>query len=302
MHRALELDFETECHNQRRQQLLAERASGGPHEQVRSKPSRLRNTRSCAILDSTLEEPLTYYKSLEPVKPHWPHTWRRLHLTEGIRVRDMDTVVAPSRDHLAKTKKGMLRTSSGSVTYSSTHATKVALDAQVLTQICGDGVPGGGHAWTPSRLAVEFQARTGRSGVWSHYDIGITNFLLVFPKTFDVFGPERQFVRLHRSTCLTLMDNVEDAMVRLAMCRQDGQIHYNISDKFYQDPNDKWAQRLGDFNFAEASPKAIRSELKRHRLKTAYIGSAATLTTQRTEAPMNARALTGFGFNLQVES
>eukprot|EP00434_Breviolum_minutum_P026231 symbB.v1.2.023188.t1/scaffold2104.1/size89385/4 len=35
MHRALELDFETECHNQRRQQLLAERASGGPHEQVR---------------------------------------------------------------------------------------------------------------------------------------------------------------------------------------------------------------------------------------------------------------------------
>lgn len=303
MRRPIDLDFETEeLANQRLQQVLAERATGGPNEQVRSKASRLRNTRSCAILDSTLEEPLTYYKSLEPVKPHWPHLWRRLHLNEGIRVRDMDTVVVPSKDQLAKTKKGTLRTSSGTVTYSSTHATKVELDAQVLARICGDGVPGGGHAWTPPRLAVEFQTRTGRPGVWAHYDIGITSFLLVFPKTFDLFGPQKQFVRLHRSNCLTVLDNVEDSMVRLAMCRQDGQIHYNISDKFYQDPNDKWAQQLGDFNFAEASPKAKSSNLKRHRLKAAYIHSATTLTAQRTASPMHARALTGLTFGFSRET
>eukprot|EP00913_Durusdinium_trenchii_P011038 g10362.t1 len=122
----------------------------------------------------------------------------------------MDTVVVPSRDTLTKTKKGMLRSSSGTVTYSAVHACKVELDAQILAQICGDGVPGGGHAWTPSRLSVEFQTRTGRSGVWVHYEIGITSFLLVFPKTFDLFGPGRQYVRLHRPSRLTVLDKTED--------------------------------------------------------------------------------------------
>lgn len=279
---------------------------GGPHHELTmSRPSRFRKTRSCAILDSTLEEPLTYYKSLEPVKPHWPHTWRRLHLTEGIRVRDMDTVVVPSRDTLTKTKKGMLRSSSGTVTYSAVHACKVELDAQILAQICGDGVPGGGHAWTPSRLSVEFQTRTGRSGVWVHYEIGITSFLLVFPKTFDLFGPGRQYVRLHRPSRLTVLDKTEDAMVRLAMCRQDGHIHYNISDKFYQDPQDKWAHEMEDLDFAAASPKATLkspSALRTHRLKASYIGSGTTLTCQRTSSPMNARALRGLTLGLHNDT
>jgi len=64
----------------------------------------------------------------------------------------------------------------------------------------------------------------------------------------------------------------------------------------------QWAQQLGDFNFAEASPKAKSSNLKRHRLKAAYIHSATTLTAQRTASPMHARALTGLTFGFSRET
>jgi len=285
-----------EARNRLLQQSLSVRRSGGPQEQTRSKPSRLRNTRSCCILDSSLEEPLTYYKGLEPVKPHWPHSWRRLHLTEGIRVRDMDTVVVPSRDCLTKTKKGMLRSSSGTVTYSSTHAHKVELDAQALVGILQDGVPGGRQYWTPPRLAVEFQTRTGRSGVWKHYEIGINTFLLVFPKTFDLFGPSMEFVRLHRQSCQMLLDHIEDAMTRLAMCRQDCRVHYNIADKFYEDPKDKWAEQMSDLTWAAASPKAtLQPQLKQHRLKAAYVCADTSITSQRTTSPAARSRGLGFG-------
>lgn len=201
----------------------------------------------------------------------------------------MDTVVVSSRNSLSKTKKGLLRSSSGTVTYSSTHRLKVDLDAQEIAYILGDGVPGGGHAWTPSRLAVEFKTRTGRPGVWMHYDIGLSSFLLLFPKTFEVFGPANEFVRLVRKNCRTLLDNVEDAMVRLAMGREDGRIHYNIADSASQDPEDKWVKHMNDLSFASASPKAhILPRLTTHRLKAAYIKSndsaVAPERTSRSDA------------------
>ena len=46
-----------------------------------------------------------------------------------------DTVVVASRDLLTKTKKGMLRSSSGTVTYSNVHANKAGLSERSELQL-----------------------------------------------------------------------------------------------------------------------------------------------------------------------
>ncbi|CAJ1332637.1 unnamed protein product, partial [Effrenium voratum] len=95
-----------------------------------------------------------------------------------------------------------------------------------------------------------------------------------------------EFVRLHRQSCQMLLDHIEDAMTRLAMCRQDCRVHYNIADKFYEDPKDKWAEQMSDLTWAAASPKAtLQPQLKQHRLKAAYVCADTSITSQRTTSP-----------------
>ncbi|CAJ1393826.1 unnamed protein product [Effrenium voratum] len=115
------------------------------------------------------------------------------------------------------------------------------------------------------------------------------------------FGPSMEFVRLHRQSCQMLLDHIEDdawwdAMTRLAMCRQDCRIHYNIADKFYEDPKDKWAEQMSDLTWAAASPKAtLQPQLKQHRLKAAYVCADTSITSQRTTSPAARSRGLGFG-------
>jgi len=291
------LTIETESRHQQLQKSLSIRDIGGPHEQMRSKPARLRYTRSCDILHSSLEEPLAHYKTLEPIKPHWPSTWRRLHLTDGIRVRDQDTVVISARDHVGKTKKGFVRSSSGAVTYSNSHRLKTEIDVTTLAEILGDGVPGGRHAWTPSRLEHEFVHRTGRPGVWQHYNIGICPFMLLFPKTFELFGPSHEYVRLTRKVATTVLDNIEDALVRLARCRETGELAHTLKETIGAESSHKWVQqRLDDIGFEAAGPKSkMLPDLKDHRMKATYRSKAdVTQSTWRSSKHADT-ASTGFG-------
>lgn len=217
-----------ETYHQLLQKSLSQRVSGGPREQVRSRAFRLRNTSSCDILHSSLQEPLSAYKSLEQRQPAWPRWYHRYHLTDGFRVTDQETVVVPARDVVLKTKKGLLRSASGTITYSSTHRTKAELDVEFLAQVLLGGPPGGGHHWTLPKLETQFFERTGRPGVWQHYEIGFPAFLELFPKTFEMFGGEKQFVRLCRYGSSTVLDDVEDAMLRLAKSRKTGTVeHFN---------------------------------------------------------------------------
>lgn len=209
------------------QRRLHTRDRGGPHEQIKSRPARLRGTRSCEIIHSSLIEPLNVYKSLEPLRPQCPTSWRRFHLNDGIRVVDQDTVVISANDTLRKTKRGVSRSSGGTVTYSATHRLKVELDVEVLAQILGDGVPGGGLAWTPRRLEWIFKERTGRPGSWVHYDLGIKGFLMLFPKTFELFG-DGKYVQMRRKRGTIVLDDFEAAIVRLARSRDDGFLEQSI--------------------------------------------------------------------------
>jgi hypothetical protein len=175
-------------------------------------------------MHSSLEEPLSHYKSLEPTRPKWPRQWRRFHLNHGIRVKDQDTILVEANDTHIKTKKGLIRDSSGFVTYSETHRRKAEIDIMFIAQILNGGVPGGGHAWTPKKVERVFKERTGRSGTWSHYEVSLKYFISLFPKTFEQFGPDMQFVRLKNTLKPQLLDSTEDAMTRLARAREHGYI------------------------------------------------------------------------------
>lgn len=213
-----------ETPHQKLQRSLETRRGGAPHEQCMSPPQRLRGIRSTEILHSSLEEPLSTYKSLEPLRPKWPSMWRRFHLNDGIRVKDQDTILVEANDKHVKTKKGLLRDSSGYVTYSETHRQKTEIDVMFLAQIVNGGIPGGGHAWTPKKLERVFKERTGRVGTWNNYEVPIKHFLSLFPKTFEQFGQDIQFVRLKHMLKPQLMDRTEDAMSRLACGKERGHI------------------------------------------------------------------------------
>jgi hypothetical protein len=100
---------------------------------------------------------------------------------------------------------------------------KVELDVGDLVQIVNGGIPGGGHAWTPKKLERIFRERTGRPGVWAHYEMPFKQFLQLFPKTFEQFGNEHQFLRLrHVGKRALVLDVSEDAMCRLGCARERG--------------------------------------------------------------------------------
>jgi len=240
---------------------LADRLQGGPLEQIRSIPFRLRSTRACDIVHSSLEDPLSSYKTLEPMHPRLKYAQRRYHLTDGYKCFDQDTIIVSARDRLTKTQNGLLRTSTGTTTYSDTHRKKFELDVQELTRIVAlEGVPGGGHAWTPKKLERIFKERTGRVGVWSHYEFPFVEFLRLFPRTFDVFN-QGAFVKLWNARKPVVMDRGEDALVRMAKARETGFVEQAT-------PIDGGQRKDADGQII--NQPVAQPELMRHRLKTTY--------------------------------
>jgi len=239
-------------------------------EQTRSAPFRLRQTRGCDIVHSSMHDPLTSYKTLEPLRPRLQTTQRRFHLTDGYKCFDQDTICISARDQLMKTKDGILRTSSGSVVYSDTHRKKVELDVRELARILAhEGIPGGGHAWTVKKLERVFRERAGRCGSWAHYEVPFREFLLAFPKTFQLFKGGECVRVLHANRPLVL-DESEAALVRLAKARENGHIdtlmqvcgtgHKQAEELAQKFPNYDW--------YCESH--ATKHELKRHRIKAAF--------------------------------
>eukprot|EP00928_Gymnodinium_smaydae_P048193 TRINITY_DN32211_c0_g1_i1.p1 TRINITY_DN32211_c0_g1~~TRINITY_DN32211_c0_g1_i1.p1 ORF type:complete len:341 (+),score=37.75 TRINITY_DN32211_c0_g1_i1:115-1137(+) len=213
-----------ETFHQQLQKSLGERSRGGPREHVRSFPHRLRNTRACEILHSSMHDPLASYKTLERAMPRLKSSQHRYHLLDGYKVFDQDTICMSTRDQLLKTKNGLLRTSTGSATFSDTHRKKVQLDVQELVRILAhEGWPGGGHGWTPKKLERIFIERTGRPGSWAHYEVPFLEFLSLFPKTF-VFFNHRQFIKLAQGRNHAVLDEGDEAMIRLSMARTHGHV------------------------------------------------------------------------------
>eukprot|EP00929_Paragymnodinium_shiwhaense_P025423 TRINITY_DN15380_c0_g1_i1.p1 TRINITY_DN15380_c0_g1~~TRINITY_DN15380_c0_g1_i1.p1 ORF type:complete len:332 (+),score=62.22 TRINITY_DN15380_c0_g1_i1:119-1114(+) len=247
--------YQEGTHHQRLQFSMLDRAKGGPNEQVRSAAHRLRGTRCCEVLHSSLEDPLSSYKTLEPLRPHMQFTMRKFHLGDGYKCFDADTIVVPARDSVQRTRTGLLRSSTGLVTYSDTHRKKVELDVQELARIlANEGQPEGGHFWTARKLERVFRYRTGRCGSWGHYEVPFVEFLTLFPRTFAIFN-NGENVRLRSDRKSTVVDVSEDALIRLARARHTGHV-------------EQWVKVMGS-QHKTAEPN-ILPELQHHRMKCVY--------------------------------
>jgi len=247
--------------HQEMQSKLQDRPKGGPHEQVRSIVNRHRHTRGCEIQHSSMEDCLSSYKTLEPTSHHKRYTMRKYHLDDGYKCFDQDTIVVSARDSLFKTRNGHLRSSTGVVTYSDTQRKKLELDVQELTRIlANEGHPQGGHFWTPKKLERVFKYRSGRPGVWGHYDVPFGDFLKMFPRTFDIFN-HGENVRLQGTRKAVVVDIGEDAVVRLARARTHGHVEGHVEV-------DGCNHGKGGLTFKE--PPKILPDLHKHRMKAVF--------------------------------
>lgn len=246
-----------ETHHEWLQRSLSIRKTGGPQEHTRNYPFRMRNSRCCEIIHSSLQEPLAPYKTLEPFRPYEQKGRQRFHDTHGFKVFDHDTIVVPARDQMTKTRKGLLRSSSGTVTYSYTHRMKAELDIEELCRIaCNEGIPGGGRYWSPKRLERVFKERTGRSGIWQHYEVPFRQFLELFPKTFELINDGQHILlQKQRDKC---QDDIEDVIMRLAIARDKGVVepHLGTPAASHKRPTN--------------SPNVLHPDLMRHRFRAAY--------------------------------
>jgi len=121
-------------------------------------------------------------------------------------------------DVLEKTKRGLLRSSTGHVTYSAKERMAFELDAEDLVNLLQQS-PAQGKLWTLTSLEQAFRDQLGRRGSWAMHHIALGVFLAMFPRTFYVFG---DFVRVLHASRTKVVDDGEDVMVRLALTLRDG--------------------------------------------------------------------------------
>lgn len=182
------------------------------------------------LLHNFCHDPLPWYKNLEPSRPQWPKAMRKYTQRDGFRVPDLHNVEVSARDMVHKTKKGLLRTSSGLVTYSATHRMQFELDAEDLAKILREKVPHlqDGKVWSVKKLEKAYQSQFRRHGSWSRQGVTLRVFLSLFPKTFDLFGANNDFVRLANKSRKCAVDCSEDAMISLAMACEQGYVQRTL--------------------------------------------------------------------------
>merc|ERR1711871_1125472 len=109
------------------------------------------------------------------------------------------------------------------------------MDVQELSSLVSEGPPSGLHCWTPQKLERVFRERTGRQGIWAQYEVPFVAFLHLFPKTFNLFGPNQDFVqdrlKRHPNSGVKILDNMEHALSRLARARDTGTVErFTLAD------------------------------------------------------------------------
>jgi hypothetical protein len=169
-------------------------------------------------------------------------------------VVDQEKVNLSARDQVTKTVKGGIRHSSGIVTFDSQHQQKLMIDADDLIEILVTKPNNSTTAWTLAQLERQFRTLFGRPGTWWHYEIPFVSYLSVFPKTFEVFGTRKEYVRLKHpwstSTRARVLDHKDDVMTSLARVKQTGLVAYQKSAQLNE------------------QPIVFNAETGKHRLKT----------------------------------
>jgi len=176
------------------------------------------------VLHNYCQEPLPWYKKLEHTRPEWPSDMKRYTSKDGFRVNDTHTMAVSAKDVLQRTKHGQLRTSSGIVTYNAVEATHLALDAEDLAKILREQMPQvrSGRIWSVKNLEKAYKMRFREHGSWERQGMSLKVYLELFPKTFDLFGANNDFVRVVSKSRQCAVDTGQDAMISLARACEQG--------------------------------------------------------------------------------
>jgi hypothetical protein len=149
---------------------------------------------------------------------------RKFTAKDGFRAADTHYSKVAACDQLQRTSKGVMRTSSGLVTYSHLDRTHLEIDAEDLAQILREKEPHTGRMWNVKKLEKAYQNRFRSHGSWERQGVPFKVFLSLFPKTFDLFGADQDFVRVSNKSRLRALDSSQDAMISLALACQKGYV------------------------------------------------------------------------------
>ncbi|CAK8999216.1 unnamed protein product [Durusdinium trenchii] len=108
--------------------------------------------------------------------------------------------------------------------YSVQHWTKFRADAEELLYILRNQVPANGKEWSLHLLNKAYCSACRRYGSWDRLHLCLHDFLSLFPRTFELFGPRKQLVRPLQSSS-AVADGEEEVMKRLALAKQQGVVH-----------------------------------------------------------------------------
>lgn len=199
-------------------------------------------------------------------------------------------VVVPALDQRVRTKLGAQRTSSGHVKYSAVHAGKLRLDAEAILAILREVVPHGHHFWTLPKLEKAFTARFGRLGSWVRFEMPFAVFFDLFPRTFQLLGARRELVRLLNNSRRSVVEESEEAVLRLALARRE--------ETNTDCPESRWAEEE-----QEATPRpASAATCRPTSAQTQRPASAQTQRPASAGALRNLRAKVEFVPGRQTEA
>lgn len=178
------------------------------------------------VLNNFCDEPLPWYKKLEHTRPQWPSAMRKFTAKEGFRVADTHNIEVSTRDQLQRTKKGSMRTSTGVVTYDARDRMAFEIDVEDIARILREREPHMQHGrlWSVKKLEKAHQNQCRQHGSWKRQGVSFKVFLCLFPRTFDLFGADHEFVRLCNKSRLRTVDDSEHAMISLALGCERGYV------------------------------------------------------------------------------
>eukprot|EP00930_Biecheleria_cincta_P075362 TRINITY_DN62524_c0_g1_i1.p1 TRINITY_DN62524_c0_g1~~TRINITY_DN62524_c0_g1_i1.p1 ORF type:complete len:248 (-),score=19.53 TRINITY_DN62524_c0_g1_i1:264-1007(-) len=106
--------------------------------------------------------------------------------------------------------------------YSAVREGKFRVEAEELLYILRRQKPVNCKIWSIAALEKAYQSSVQRRGLWTKCQLTLRLFLSLFPRTFEIFGARREFVRPYRNSCTSVADSENEVMTHLAMTPQVG--------------------------------------------------------------------------------
>ncbi|CAJ1430696.1 unnamed protein product [Effrenium voratum] len=200
----------------------------------------------------------------------------------------MGIMEVPVAAELWRTKCGLFRPESGVVRYSIQHWMKFRADAEELLYIMRTKMPANTKEWSLHLLNKAYCSGCRRHGSWDRLNLCLHDFVSLFPRTFELFGPHSQLVRPLRSSVSSVADGEEEVMKRLALAKQRGVVHAQTPiEGAAGGASTRLIQATPDIQHscAKACYVPSRSESRRSSARTSYASRPTTAGTSRPSRP-----------------